>query len=231
MKYVSIDIETTGLDTENDEILSIGAVVEDTCNPKPIDELPKIHIIIPRERIKSGSTFALNLNMKLISWIVKWNTARNSNEKKLIEQEAQAVFLEEDQVVEELLNFLWKNEIYPEKNTDKIIQKNSNDSNRFKLDGTLISLHGKTYFTTAGKNFNVFDRIFLERLPKWKMVIGRRVRTLDPATSFVDWKNDKDLPGLGLCKKRAGLSDDIISHNAVEDAIDVINILRTLYTK
>ena len=30
MRYVSIDIETTGLDRQNDQVLEVGAVIEDT---------------------------------------------------------------------------------------------------------------------------------------------------------------------------------------------------------
>ena len=231
MKYVSIDIETTGLDTVNDDILSIGAVIEDTNSPKPIEELPKIHIIVTRERIRTGSLFAINLNKQLIEWIVRWNSAKNGDERKAIKTESQAIFVEEEYVVEELINFLWKNGIMPEKNTDVLVEKmRKTPGYAYNLKGDLINIYGKTYFNIAGKNFNGFDIHFLERLPKWKMAIGKRVRVIDPATSFIDWKNDKDLPGLRLCKKRAGLPD-IVSHNAVEDAIDVINVLRTFYLK
>jgi len=46
MRYVSIDIETTGLDPEKHQILEIGAVIEDTDNPHAIEELPEFHIFI-----------------------------------------------------------------------------------------------------------------------------------------------------------------------------------------
>jgi len=39
MKYISIDVETTGIDREKCQILSIGAVIEDTENIKPIKDL------------------------------------------------------------------------------------------------------------------------------------------------------------------------------------------------
>ena len=65
MVYVSIDVETTGLDTQNHQLLSVGAVIEDTNNILPIEELPQIHIAILRENIH-GSVFAINLNKKLI---------------------------------------------------------------------------------------------------------------------------------------------------------------------
>lgn len=232
MIYVSIDIETTGLDLVNDEILSVGAVIEDTNNPLPIEELPKIHIIVTRERIRSGSLFAINLNRKLIEWIVRWNNARNGEDKKAIKAEAEAIFVEEEFVVEELLNFLWRNGVLPEKNPDAFKEKlRKNPTLGLTIKNDFINTYGKTYFNIAGKNFNGFDIHFLERLPKWRMAIGRRVRVIDPAIIFVDWINDTSLPSLSLCKKRAGLSDDTVTHNAVEDAIDVINVLRTQYTK
>ena len=41
MKYLSLDIETTGLDKEKCSIIQFAAVVEDTSNPLPYHELPK----------------------------------------------------------------------------------------------------------------------------------------------------------------------------------------------
>ena len=38
MIYASIDIETTGIDNENTQTLSIGIVVENTVNCKPVEE-------------------------------------------------------------------------------------------------------------------------------------------------------------------------------------------------
>ena len=42
MIYASIDIETTGIDNENTQTLSIGIVVEDTVNCKSVEELPTL---------------------------------------------------------------------------------------------------------------------------------------------------------------------------------------------
>jgi hypothetical protein len=86
----------------------------------------------------------------------------------------------------------------------------------------------KMYFNIAGKNFGTFDKLFLEKLPKWKLCFSPRSRLIDPALYFVDWKNDDTLPGLELCKDRAGCAG-AVAHNAVEDAIDVIKVLRTQY--
>lgn len=52
MKYVSIDIETTGLDPENCQILQIAMVVDDTeWTTTPIHLLPRLNIFIAHENI------------------------------------------------------------------------------------------------------------------------------------------------------------------------------------
>ena len=56
--------------------------------------------------------------------------------------------------------------------------------------------------SVAGKNFGTFDKLFLEKLPRWKQVVKFRNRIIDPAILYVDWKNDTALPGLEECKKR-----------------------------
>ena len=64
MEYISIDIETTGLDRENDQVLEIGAIIENTFDPKPFDELPKFHAIILHPRYE-GSSYAINMNKRI----------------------------------------------------------------------------------------------------------------------------------------------------------------------
>ena len=85
-----------------------------------------------------------------------------------------------------------------------------------------------THITVAGKNFATFDKHFLERLPRWKQVIRIKQRILDPAILYIDWKNDTSLPSLGQCKERAGIHG-IVTHNALEDAWDVVELLRKKY--
>ena len=80
----------------------------------------------------------------------------------------------------------------------------------------------------AGKNFASFDKIFLERLPRWKQVVRIRQRIIDPSVMFTNWNDDNSLPSLFECKKRAKI-DGIVTHDALEDAWDVIQLLRTQY--
>jgi oligoribonuclease len=224
MKYISIDIETTGLDPEFNQILSVGAVIEDTLNPLPFEELPKFHAVIKRESVY-GSIFALNLNKDLIQAMKDYSEARTEDEKKLVEESFGARFYHEDEVVEALYQFCYRN---------GLVDLDPNWLTRqVKVIGgiaypILTSNMNKTYLNCAGKNFAGFDKKFLEKLPRWKQVFSIRSRVLDPGILFVDWINDESVPSLDECKKRAGI-DGVVTHNAVEDAMDVVMLLRTCY--
>ena len=45
---------------------------------------------------------------------------------------------------------------------------------------------------------------------------------------FVDWNNDTSLPNLTTCKERAGI-EGVVTHDALEDAWDVVQVLRKFY--
>ena len=68
MPYVSIDIETTGLDPETCQILEIGAVLDDWT--KPIDELPVYHRLVYHKEYR-GSAYALAMNANLLEASVR----------------------------------------------------------------------------------------------------------------------------------------------------------------
>jgi oligoribonuclease len=224
MKYISIDIETTGLDADFNQILSIGAVIEDTLNPLPFEELPKFHAVIKRESVY-GSIFALNLNRNLIQAMKDYSEARTPELKEEIEESFGAKFYEEDEVVEALYQFCYRNGLVD-------LDPNFLNKQMKIVDGIPYPILGsnmvKTYLNCAGKNFAGFDKKFLEKLPRWKQVFSIRSRVLDPGILFVDWINDESIPSLDECKKRAGI-DGVVTHNAVEDAMDVVMLLRQCY--
>ena len=224
MRYISIDIETTGLDPEFNQILSIGAVIEDTLNPLPFEELPKFHAVIKRESVY-GSIFALNLNKDLIQAMKDYSEARNEELKQEVEESFGAKFYHEDEVVEALFQFCYRNGLVD-------LDPNFVNNTRKIVDGIsypiLTSNMPKTYLNCAGKNFAGFDKKFLEKLPRWKQVFSIRSRVLDPGILFVDWINDESIPSLDECKKRAGI-EGVVTHNAVEDAMDVVMLLRQCY--
>jgi oligoribonuclease len=222
MKYLSIDIETTGLDSENNNILSIGAIVEDSANPLPYEKCAKFHVAIVREQI-TGSPFAINLNKSLIESIALWKEYPKQRED--IEQETGMQFLYAEDVVEAFYDFLFENgfvDFDPMDLNKRVKIKNG------KTYPMLTSNMKPTSITAAGKNFATFDKLFLEKLPRWKQCIRLKQRVLDPAILYVDWKNDIDVPNLDKCKEKAGIKG-AVTHNALEDAWDVIAVLRKKY--
>ncbi len=198
MKYVSIDLETTGLDSEKNQILEFGAVLEDTNNILPIDQLPSFHAYIthPGGNI-TGNVFALNLNAGIIEKL--------KNQKEL---EEQYNFVPVEDLAERFL--FWLSQYGFETKTNK--------------DGVTYS----ETINVAGKNFSSFDKLFLNKVPNFNKLIKIRHRVIDPSVLFVDWKNDDSMPSLDDCKKRAGI-DGVVAHLAIDDAKDVIAVLRKHY--
>ena len=66
MIYVPLDIETTGLDPERDQVLEIALLIEDTNDLKPVDELPSFVARIWHERIE-GNPRSIAMNADLIA--------------------------------------------------------------------------------------------------------------------------------------------------------------------
>jgi oligoribonuclease len=221
MKYLSIDIETTGLDSESCQILSIGAIFEDTEKNLPFEEIPKFHVGILHEQI-TGSPFAINMNKDLIESIVHYQSAKDQDEKNDLVHMKQMKFLHKDEVVESFYDFLYDCGLIDSKIGDMVKSVNG------KVYPILTSKMKPISINVAGKNFSTFDKIFLEKLPRWKQAIRIKQRILDPAILFIDWKEDKSLPSLDQCKQRANI-DGIVTHNALEDAWDVVQLLRKFY--
>jgi len=66
MKYVSIDIETTGLDPDICQVLELGAVIEDW--ERPVAQLPVFRRVLIRKEI-CGEPVALAMNAGLLKLI------------------------------------------------------------------------------------------------------------------------------------------------------------------
>lgn len=208
MVYVSIDIETSGLDPVLHKTLSIGAIIEDTTRKFSSDEVPKFNAIVLQNEIV-GSPRAITMNQKIIEEIGTYLEG-SKLERIDLAMASKYSFYEKDEVVKSFYKFLWENGFgegpCPEIGTNtKPITINA-----------------------AGKNFGTFDKLFLQQLPWWQKLIRTRQRVLDPAILYCDWNKDESLPSLSKCKERAGLHD-IVTHNALEDAWDVIEVLRKFY--
>lgn len=70
MKYISIDIETTGLNPLENDILEIGAYIEDTETQLPRNQLPTFHAYIWKENYR-GNAFALQMNHHILKKILE----------------------------------------------------------------------------------------------------------------------------------------------------------------
>ena len=67
MKYVCIDIETTGLDPVNHQILQFAAVIRDTDKmSEPLSESPTMVCYVEHENYH-GQPYALAMNSKILS--------------------------------------------------------------------------------------------------------------------------------------------------------------------
>jgi oligoribonuclease len=70
MKYVSIDTETTGLDTKLCQVVEFAAVLDDLKKPLPIDELPVFHCYIDNRPL-IGEPYAMFMNAEILRRIDK----------------------------------------------------------------------------------------------------------------------------------------------------------------
>ena len=207
MIYVSIDIETTGVDFENCQILEIGAIIEDTEKQLSFNQIPKFKCII-KHSLYTGHSYAINMNSRIFKILADY---QNLHGEHLTNYQKKYNILNDYEVADAFYDFLLENGY--EAQAPKIEKKKKQ---RIRI-------------VAAGKNYSAFDGRFLsEDIPRWneRLIVSHKV--VDPGVLYVDWKNDTEVPGLGECKKRAGL-DEVVSHNALEDAWDVIQILRKKY--
>lgn len=190
MIYVAIDLETTGLDPDECQILEFGAVIEDTEKCLPYDELPKFQVYIDNGTIR-GNAFALQMNHKIL--------------KRIATFEEGYTYIDPEDLGEFFAHFLEENGFTRNPKTDRF------------------------HITVAGKNFGAFDLQFLNRNIEFGYDINISHRIIDPAMLYVDWSADR-LPDLKTCKEKAGIEGEV-THEAVQDCMDVIKVMRPFYAK
>lgn len=105
------------------------------------------------------------------------------------------------------------------------------EGNVLSPEDAILSMNSflKTHFTDkvwcCGKNFASFDRPFLENLTQRVGIKSLfHHRSFDPAALFLT-PEDTGFPALSKCLERAGI-EGAVSHNAVEDAFQVVQITR-----
>lgn len=69
MKYVAIDIETTGLDREHHMVLEVAAIIDDLkAEPRPVGQLPTYHCLVQHSTLV-GDPVALAMHSGLLAQI------------------------------------------------------------------------------------------------------------------------------------------------------------------
>lgn len=209
MKYVSMDAETTGLNTEKDLVLQIGAVVDDPkwWTPGPdfiaVEDLPAIKINLMHERL-TGQITAIAMNGWIFQQMREYLDANNDTEKAELESKY-GFFVPHYEAANKLTTFLRE---HVDNNPKKPVRLN-----------------------VAGKNFGTYDWPLLKRIPRWDENILMRQRIMDPAMLW--WKPYEDgdsLPNLATCMERAGIVPNV-THDALEDSRDVVRCIRNFYSK
>jgi len=218
MKYVVIDLETTGVpgkdgNIEDLQIIEFGAVIEDTNNILALDDIPQYNRIIRHEQY-TGGAFAINMNARIFEILAKRETfKRGSDSQKDYDKHYGIISIKD--LAKDFFDFLYEH-----------FRKNAVD------DFTILL--GPNYqeapfvITPAGKNFDSFDRKFIDLIPKWSQYVNLRHRTIDPTSMYIDWYNDETPPGLGDCLQRAGVMKQV-THCAVEDCVDTLLVIRKDY--
>jgi len=198
MKYVSIDIETTGLDPKHNDILEFAAVYDDLREDVEVDKLPTYHAYVYREDdLYRGSAYALALNHKILSILAGRGKSGYGIHN----------YQNSEGLLFSFFNWL-----------DKVNYPDPANSHMVGEDLYLC-------ITPAGKNFASFDKRFLEEQCVMPKQLRFSHRVFDPGVLYFRLGEDDMLPDSKVCMKRAGLSGEV-AHTALEDAKMVVRLIR-----
>ena len=176
MQILAIDIETTGMNPDTNQIIEVGLVFFNTFTK----ERNAVSWMIAHETYV-GDAFALAMNQRI------FNELKNPTESK--------EFIISYKFLAEYIEIFLKDVPLP--------------------------------VVLAGKNVAGFDLQFFSRIPGFKSGWFHH-RVLDIGSLYLYPGIDDVLPSLEECKKRAGLSTNV-SHKALDDANDVIDLIIAYY--
>lgn len=211
MRYLSIDIETTGINPDFCDIIEFGAIIEDTENQKSYELAPKFHRYLkpPRPEGYRGETYAINMHAETGIW-------KEINRIEMLQAEGERNGGLMGQDAEDIKKLIAPRKLLHEFTCwliDNGYENISKERGRAKVNLGNV--------TVAGKCFFAFDWNFL------KPLFGGRIcrRCIDPAILWWEPTIDEKLPDTGACLRRAGIGSTEV-HTSLGDAWDVIRLVR-----
>lgn len=202
MRVFVIDTETTGLDPRKHSIIELAAYSFDLMEPTAPTHLFHRYVY-PDNMI--WTAYCLNLHkdllVKLLSKFIPYDY-----ECKIFTDFSEPKAVPNDKLFIELAT--WHQQL-----------------GYLDRSGKVASMIG------AGKNFATFDLPFIQNLPGYRNIFKHR--SLDPAMAFLE-KKDEVPPELVECKRRAlkygaNFNQMEVMHTAVDDCMDVVELLRVAY--
>ena len=211
LPYVSIDIETTGLDPATCQTLEIGAVIDDWA--RPLDQLPVFRRVLAWEQV-AGSPYAMAFNADLLKFI-----GNKPQEQESCPYVALNTWIEKCGIVKKAIPFddilkllsdepiAWYDipnylvSVASKYDIPEAIRLGGNPpgTSCFCYDYELPGLFADWLkaqglnprsVQAAGKNFAAFDMRFLYRIPQFSKFVNFRHRVIDPAVLY--WQVDDE---------------------------------------
>jgi len=211
-KFLSIDVESTGLDPINSELLELGIVIFDSAIKFEQKASNSLRVVFCKEQIQ-GNIFAINMNIDLLNEINKYNSVFKKGE-----HDGYMV------VTTPTLTTIYVN-VAPVTDSDNFfsfITRTAMSHTCDMIKDFLINAGVEGKYNIAGKNYSNFDKGFICKYDQLEDLIVKnsRHRVLDIGSMYVQ-ADDEVIPNLSECLKRAGLPAEV-PHTAVDDAILVV---------
>ncbi len=201
MKYISLDIETTGLDKNRCDILQVAVVIDDLSSP--LEELPRFVAFVKHENLRF-EPYALGMHIK--SGLMA---------RYLADREKASL----DATFAKLLHFLDRH--YPL----------ATSKDKYILAGKNLAGFDLPFIATANAGWST--RPYLGGIDDagtntHQFLARHSHRIIDPGTSFTDFFSDSTVADLKTCKERAGIDNGPVAHDAMDDALDVVRVVRRI---